>query len=201
MYRTIFVFSFLFFSFGLWASSYSQETLENKPMVVRSSEEIQDKIRGGLIGQIFANLNGIQYEFRFIDKPGNVLEYIPALPEGAVTDDDTDIEWVYIVAMQEHGLFVPYDIISQLWKRHINQHIWCSHQYVRHLLDLGVSPEITGITLINPWAEFNIAGQFTCEMFGQIAPHMPQSGSRLATHYLRVAVDAEPLQTAQFSAP
>ena len=30
---------------------------------------------------------------KYIDEPGNVQEYTPALPDGAWTDDDTDIEW------------------------------------------------------------------------------------------------------------
>ena len=162
------------------------------------SETVRDKIRGGLLGQIIANLNGLQHENKYIHHPGNVTEYAPGLPNGAEADDDTDIEWVYIVAMQEHGLFVPYDILADVWKRKINRYIWCSHQYVRYLLNLGVSPEVTGAELLNPWAEFNIAGQFTCEMFGQMSPFMPRSGSQWATHYVRIAVDAEPLQTTQF---
>ncbi len=35
---------------------------------------------------------------------GNVTEYTPSLPDGAWTDDDTDFEWVYILAMQARGV-------------------------------------------------------------------------------------------------
>ena len=200
MFRTVFYAVILSLPFVFPVMAFSQGKPDDGHLTLRSAEEIQDKIRGGLIGQIFANLNGIQYEMRFIDEPGNVTDYTPALPDGAEADDDTDIEWVYVVAMQEHGLFVPYDTLSAIWQRKINRHIWCSHQYVRHLLSLGVSPEVTGAASVNPWAEFNIAGQFTCEMFGQMSPLMPQSASRLATHYLIIPVDAEPLQTTQFFA-
>ena len=44
-----------------------------------------DKIRGGLLGQILGNLNGLPHEMEYIDDPGNVAEYIPSLPEGART--------------------------------------------------------------------------------------------------------------------
>ena len=182
----------------VFSSIISAEVAHSAGTVTLPSETVRDKIRGGLLGQIFANLNGLKYENRHIHQPGNVTEYVPSLPDGAETDDDTDIEWVYILAMQKHGLFVPYDILSNVWKRHINRYIWCSHQYVRHLLDLGVPTELTGSEILNPWAEFNIAGQFTCEMFGQMSPLMPRSGSLWATHYLRVIVDGEPLQTTQF---
>ena len=198
MFRRTYYATILCLSLAFSTTVLAQEDAENGRPVLRSAKEIRNKIRGGLIGQIFANLNGLKYEMKFINEPGNVTEYLPALPDGAETDDDTDIEWVYIVAMQEHGLYVPYSYLSSIWQRKINRRIWCSHQYVRYLLGLGVSPEITGDPRVNPWAEFNIAGQFTCEMFGQMAPLMPQTAARHATYYLRIAVDAEPLQATQF---
>ena len=66
-----------------------------------SAEVLWDKIRGGLLGQMLGNLNGIPHEMQYIDEPGNVAEYTPALPDGARTDDDTDFEWVYVVEMQK----------------------------------------------------------------------------------------------------
>ena len=66
-------------------------------------EVLLDKVRGGLLGQIIGNLNGIPHEFKYNDEPGNVTGYIPALPDGAYTDDDTDIEWVYVYNMQKYN--------------------------------------------------------------------------------------------------
>ena len=76
------------------------------------AEVLRDKIRGGLLGQILGNLNGLPHEMKYIDQPGNVKEYIPALLDGARTDDDTDFEWVYLYVMQEFisetfGLLAP----------------------------------------------------------------------------------------------
>ena len=65
-----------------------------------SAETLEDKIRGGLLAQLLGNLNGLAHENKYYDEPGNVQQYTPGLPEGARTDDDTDIEWVYIAAMQ-----------------------------------------------------------------------------------------------------
>jgi hypothetical protein len=64
-------------------------------------------------------------------------------------------------------------------------------------MDLGLEPPLTGNALLNPWAEFNISGQFLCETFGLIAPAMPQTASRIGLHYTRVAIDGEPAQTTQ----
>jgi len=163
-----------------------------------SAEVLRDKIRGGLLGQLLGNLNGIQHEMKYINEPGNVQEYIPALPDGAQTDDDTDLEWVYIVAMQRHNtIMLPPHVVVQLWKERINKRIWCSNQYARQLMDIGIQPPLTGSIVINPWADFNISGQFICETFGLLAPGMPQTAARIGLNYTRVTIDAEPAQTTQ----
>lgn len=135
------------------------------------ADVLRDKIRGGLLGQILGNLNGLPHEMKYIHEPGNVTDYVPALPDGARTDDDTDFEWVYICVMQnENRLLLPPHRIARLWRTRINQRIWCSNQYARQLLDLGIEPPLTGMSVLNPWADFNISGQFICETFGLIAP-------------------------------
>lgn len=163
-----------------------------------SSELLHDKINGGIIGQFIGNLNGLVHENKYTDEPGNVIEYTPDLSNGAFTDDDTDIEFVYIYHMLKSGRYIlPYDKISELWIENINDKIWCSNRYARNLMDLGIQPPYTGRIAFNPWAIFNISGQFLCEQFALISPGMPQTAARTGTHYTHVAVDGEPIQTTQ----
>ncbi|MBO9151345.1 ADP-ribosylglycohydrolase family protein [Chitinophaga sp. GCM10012297] len=160
---------------------------------------VTDKIRGGLLGQMLGNLNGIPHEHKYIHAPGNVEQYMPALPGGAWTDDDTDFEWVYIFEMQRRRqVLLPYDTIAALWKGRINKNIWCSNRYARHLMDMGFLPPLTGDPLLNPWAAFNVSGQFLCETFGLLAPAMPATAAEIGLHYTRVAIGGEPAQTTQF---
>lgn len=175
------------------ASVQSGESLEIP------AETLTDKIRGGLLGQMLGNLNGLEHEMQYIDEPGNVESYIPALPEGAWTDDDTDLEWVYIYIMQhEDEIFLSPERITELWKSRVNKRIWCSNLYARQLMDIGIKPPLTGTFALNPWADFNISGQFICETFGLLAPAMPQTAARIGLNYTRVTIDAEPAQTTQF---
>lgn len=161
-------------------------------------EVLRDKIRGGLLGQILGDLNGLPHEMKYIAEPGNVSGYVPSLPQGAWTDDDTDFEWVYIKVMQDEDcLLLPPERISRLWKERINKRIWCSNQYARQLMDLGMDPPLTGTVVLNPWADFNISGQFLCETFGLIAPAMPRRAAEIGLNYTRVAIDGEPAQTTQ----
>ena len=48
---------------------------------------------------------------------------------------------------------------------------------------------------LNPWAEFNISGQFICETFGLMAPAMPQTAARIGRNYTGITVDGEPAPT------
>ena len=117
-------------------------------------EKVIDKIRGGMLGQIVGNLNGLAHEMRYINEPGNVKNYVPSLQNGARTDDDTDFEWVYILEMQKHrNAFLSYDTIHKLWQERINKRIWCSNRYARFLMDVGIKPPYTGFISLNPWAE------------------------------------------------
>lgn len=74
------------------ALTFVGQPAQAKDFVELPAEVMWDKIRGGLLGQMLGNLNGIHHEMQYINEPGNVTEYTPALPEGARTDDDTDFE-------------------------------------------------------------------------------------------------------------
>ncbi len=159
---------------------------------------LEDKIHGGMLAQILGNLNGLPHEMKYIHEPGKVEQYTPGLPQGARTDDDTDLEWIYVCEMARSGeILLPPARIRELWKAHINRSIWCANLYARQLMDLGLEPPLTGRIAINPWAVFNISGQFLCESFGLMAPGMPRTASRIGLHYTRVAIDGEPAQTTQ----
>lgn len=180
----------------LWSGIFSCQRSEK--FIEITAYRVEDKIRGGLLGQLFGNLNGLPHEMRYLDEPGDVNSYTPALPEGAWSDDDTDIEWIYIVGMQQYDrLLLSPEQIAGLWREHINEGIWCSNLYARHLMNLGILPPLTGRIAINPWAVFNISGQFICESFGLIAPALPQTAARIGLNYTHVTIDGEPAQTTQ----
>ena len=64
-------------------------------------------------------------------------------------------------------------------------------------MDIGINPPYTGYTTLNPWAEFNVSGQFLCETFGLVAPAMPQTAAKIGLNYTSVAINNEPAQTTQ----
>lgn len=188
---------FLFF-FPLLVSAVHADAQSNEEYIYLSKADAIDKIRGGLLGQILGNLNGLPHEMQYIDEPGNVTNYVPALPDGAWSDDDTDFEWVYVVEMQRsRNLFLSSEQVYNFWKERINNRVWCSNLYARCLMDIGIKPPMTGNSLLNPWANFNISGQFLCETFGLMAPAMPRTAAKIGLNYTTTAIDSEPAQATQ----
>src|SRR5258705_11749040 len=168
------------------------------PIAEISADVLEDKIRGGFLGQVIGHRHGLEHEMKYIGEPGNVQVYTPAPPEGAWTDDDTDIEWPYLLEMQRTKTIVlPYPQITEVWKGHINRGMWSSHLYLRQLMDLGIDPPLTGRIAINPWADFNLSGQFVSESWGLISPGMLRTAARIGIHYSHVSIDGEAIQSTQ----
>lgn len=180
---------------------FTIKTVADTPQIEMKSipsEVVIDKIRGGLLGQILGDLNGMRHEGRYRLTSGNVMNYVPSLPDGAWTDDDTDFEWFYIFEIQKNrNAFIPPYKISSLWKERVNRGVYCSNRFARYLMDLGFKPPYTGYTIFNPWAEFNISGQFLAETYGLLAPAMPQTAAKIGLNYTTVAINNEPAQTTQ----
>jgi len=192
------IFLITLFAFPVFSGSVESFSNTTVLTVQIPVETVIDKIRGGMLGQILGNLNGLPHEFKYFNEPGNVKNYVPSLPTGAWTDDDTDFEWVYVIEMQaKRKLFLSSDEISTFWRERINRGIWCANRYARYLMDIGFKPPYTGYATLNPWAEFNVAGQFLSETFGLIAPAMPQTAAKIGLNYTTVSIGGEPAQGTQ----
>ena len=191
--KTVFILLLSIYTFGL-----SQKIASQNAKITIPTEVVVDKIRGGLLGQILGNLNGLPHEMSYIGEPGNVQNYIPSLPDGARSDDDTDFEWFYVFEMQKgRNIYLDSDYITNLWRERVNRGVWCSNRFVRYLMDIGLKPPYSGYSEFNPWAEFNVSGQFLCETYGLIAPAMPQTAAKIGLNYTTVAINGEPAQTTQ----
>ena len=64
--------------------------------------------------------------------------------QGAFTDDDTDIEFVTLHAVERYGLDINYAEITQAWKTHINDYIWVANREARGLMEQGLVAPDTG---------------------------------------------------------
>lgn len=165
-----------------------------------SRAELLDRIHGAWLGQLIGNLQGLPHEFKYMEKPRAELpEFTCGLPDGAWSDDDTDIEWVVIDAIDRgEPPLIPYPRLRRLWLANMNDGIWVANRQARGLMFRGLVPPWTGHAALNPHAGYNLSGQFAVETYGIVAPGLPRTAADLGLHYARVAVSGEPLQAAQY---
>jgi hypothetical protein len=131
------------------------------------------------MGQIIGNTYGLSYEFTFIDEPGpdefpygygSMLERVREV-DGAFSDDDTDIEYMYLLQMEAHGPEPGYGELAAAWKHHIRERIWAANRVALTLMRHGYYPPVTGSKAYNPrW--FEIDPQLVNEIWAVTAPGM-----------------------------
>lgn len=127
---------------------------------------------GYWVGQLVGNFMGLPFEFTYWDEPmplepqtyydektandtglnvngpcatdlrGCIPQTLNRL-QGAYTDDDTDIEFVTMHAITEHGLDLNYEQIAEYWKKYINikvdgnDTLWFANRVARENMDKG----------------------------------------------------------------
>ena len=111
MRKLIFFILFAIATIGC-STGKSEKQNEAEDVKILSVKEYQDAVYASWIGQIIGNTYGLGYEFKFIDEPGpdnfpygysftleNLKKY-----NGAYSDDDTDIEYMYLTQMEKDGI-------------------------------------------------------------------------------------------------
>jgi ADP-ribosylglycohydrolase len=161
-----------------------------------SRDELIDKIRGYWHGQLVGNYMGFPFENVYQEEPIPVLvdryydghrdagsirgnfsdlrgypQMFATATDGAWSDDDTDIEFVTLHAVEKYGLDIDYAEITEAWKRHINRRIWVANRTARDLMEQGLLPPETGSKEHNPnW--FQIDPQLVNEIWSVFYPGM-----------------------------
>ncbi len=179
---------------------------------VISESDLIDKISGFWIGQLVGNYMGFPFEslyekepipfevdryYSFSDDASILLHrkdvrgfvsITAGWVEGAFTDDDTDIEFVTLHAVEEHGLDITYPEITEAWKRHINRRIWVANRSARTLMSQGFIAPDTGRKENNKnW--FQIDPQLVNEIWSAFYPGMVEHAVERAEWGARITND------------
>ena len=142
--------------------------------------DYQQKVYGYWMGQIIGNTYGLGYEFSFIDKPGPekfplgyanwTLERLQKC-DGAFSDDDTDVEYMYLNLMEKQGVEPSYYNLAEAWKSAVKTKVWCANRAALTLMQAGFYPPLTGSKQFNvQWCQ--IDPQLTNEIWAVTAPGM-----------------------------
>jgi len=181
------------------SAAFLAASADTRPVRAIARDDLLDRIRGGWTGMLIGGLEGLPHENKYIDDPRDTLPSFTMLSEGAKTDDDNDIEWTHAYYMDKYGVLkIPYSRIVEIWKANMNTRIWCANLTARKLMDQDVVPPDTGDPAQNSYASYNLSGQFCVEVYGMVAPGMPNAAADLGLHYARIAVHGEPLQATRY---
>jgi ADP-ribosylglycohydrolase len=179
---------------------------------VISEKELQDKIAAFWLGQLVGNYYGLPFENIYVEEPVPFLVdriytyqddeaieinrhdwrgFIPIFMnavEGAFADDDTDIEFITLHAVEKYGLDITYPEITEMWKKHINRRIWVANATARSLMNKGfVAPE-TGRKVNNRnW--YQIDPQLVNEIWSVFYPGMTKKAGERALWGARITND------------
>ena len=177
-----------------------------------SREKLLDKTNGFWVGQLVGNYMGFPFENLYVDEPVPFMvdryysfrddktirlhrddhrSYLPILArmfEGAYSDDDTDIEFMTLHAVEKHGLDINHAQITAAWKKHINRKIWVANRTARTLMDKGlVAPETGSKKNNRNW--FQIDPQLVNEIWSAFYPGMTKEAAARAEWGARITND------------
>ncbi len=142
-----------------------------------SYEDLRSKIAGAWLGQMVGNIYGLEYENKFIEDPGEgpfvwnkAMRKMTAV-DGAFSDDDTDVEYMYLIMMEKYGIHPTYAQMREGWMYHIRDRVWLANRAALGAMHYGLTPPFTGASQNNPhW--FQIDPQLINEIWGYTAPGM-----------------------------
>lgn len=157
-----------------------------------------EKVYGSWLGQCVGNMYGLAHENRYIDEPYGLVEapthYAPAIlrrmraADGVFSDDDTDIEYMYLFMMEEKGPEPSYHDLTERWMRHVWHHVWVANRSARALMAHGYRAPVTGMREFNrDW--FQIDPQLVNEIWAVVAPGMVAYAARKSDWAARVTND------------
>ena len=161
-----------------------------------SVEEYQDKVYASWLAQCIGNIYGLPHENRYIDEPGPETfpygydEKDERLKEanGAFSDDDTDIEYMYLLAMEKYGTEPTYAQLAQSWKYHVRDRVWLANRAALGAMHYSFTPPITGMKNYNPhW--FQIDPQLVNEIWAVTSPGMVRYAAEKSGWAARITND------------
>lgn len=167
--------------------------------------DYEDRVKAAWLGQIVGALLGLQFEH----KPAAV-KFTDTFAAGEITkrggkdnfaapvDDDYFYEIIALRAFEKYGVNTTVEQLGRQWVEN-SVGAYGSSEYTRLLLARGIRPPETGHPRYNPlW--YTIGPQFSSDIYGLVAPGMPNVAGKLARELGRINGYAEGADGAVFVA-
>jgi hypothetical protein len=184
---------------GACGPAADREAAPEPDLVRLSSEDYSDRVYASWLGQMIGNIYGLPHENVYIDEPrpdelsefayrGWPLDRMREV-DGAFSDDDTDIEYMYLLQMEKHGIEPTYAQLRDAWTHHVRDRIWLANRAALTAMHAGFLPPVTGSREYNPhW--FQIDPQLVNEIWAVTAPGMVDYAAEKSAWAARITNDS-----------
>ena len=123
---------------GAWLFAALAASLQAQSPAIKklALEEDRDRIYGSWLGHCIGDIYGLPHENRYVEEPSD-----PTFPDGyrrnlealkttsgVLSDDDTDIEYIYLRAMEEHGPEPTLAELAAKWKYQVRNRVWLTNR-------------------------------------------------------------------------
>lgn len=183
------------FLFSTFTAFSQQDDVDQKIYKIKVSE-LRDKIAAAWIGQMVGNIYGLPHENKYVSAPGpekwpyGYTKNLDKLKQynGAFSDDDTDVEYMYLLQMEKYGSEPSYNQLKDAWMYHIRDRVWLANRGALGLMHFGFTPPFTGDKNINPhW--YQIDPQLINEIWAFTAPGMVNYAAEKSAWAARITSD------------
>jgi len=175
--RSAFLFSIFLLACLTFPPFFSQASTDSPPKIlVLSRAEYLDRIQAIWTAQMIAQMTGVRFEHQQASSlPVTPLSHLPGY---APVDDDYYYEMVAIRAFEKYGIDLTVEQLGQQWLEN-NAGSWGSSEQALMLLKRGIKPPNTGHPRYNKlW--WTIGPQFSSDLYGALAPGMPNVAGAMA---------------------
>ena len=150
---------------------------------------LEDKIRGGWVGQMIGVSYGAPTEFRSNGKiiEGNLNKYLDWGPDrlkNAINQDDLYVEMTFAEVMDEIGLEATTEQYGEMFKDS-KYELWHANAGARRNLNRGIKAPMSGHPRYNIHAD-DIDFQIESDFIGLMTPGLPREANKYADRVGRV---------------
>ncbi|WP_169302997.1 ADP-ribosylglycohydrolase family protein [Thalassotalea mangrovi] len=176
---------------------FAAQAKDGASTLIIAMDDYRDKVYASWLGQMVGNFYGLPYEFKFLEQPGpdtfpygygSSLERLKQAG-GAFSDDDTDIEYMYLLAMENYGTAPYYHQLAETWQHQVRERVWAANRQALTLMRAGYTPPLTGHQHFNSeW--FQIDPQLVNEIWAVTAPGMVRYAVQKTDWAARITSDS-----------
>jgi len=178
----------LLFASSIIAQQKEESKIATEPDVFKLSiADYNERVNTIWRGQMLATLAALPAEHTVA-----AVKYVDAIAPWHTTlllGDDWYYEMIAVRGFEKHGIGMTIEQLGEMWKEH-QCGFGCTSAEAWKLLDKGVKSPSSGHPLYNRYW-FTIGPQFSADVYGALAPGMPDLAAKMARQYGHVNGFAE----------